>query len=102
MKIQSKRLAAAARLTAAGIGAGATPVHWAVVAGGNDHGHEIVSLPDGPGSLRQGWATARADALLRTHLGLTGLLATVRSVAEKLLLDSLVRLHRRTTAGSAA
>ena len=101
MKIPSKRLAAAARLTAAGIGAGAAPVRRAVVAGRNDHGHEIVSLPDGPGSLRQGWATARADALLRTHLGLTGLLATVTSAAGKLLLDSLVLL-RPAAAGSAA
>ena len=79
---------AAAMALCGGLGAAvAAPVQWTVASGGNDHWYEIVT--GGIPSVRKTWTDARADALSRTHLGLSGYLATVTSAAENIFLDGL-------------
>lgn len=67
------RKALAAALFAAGLvgqAAVAAPVQWTVASGGNDHYYEFVS------DLVT-WDAALAGAAARTHLGMTGYLATL-------------------------
>ena len=53
----------------------AAPVQWTVASGGNGHWYELVEVSTD-------WASARADALSRTWLGLGGYLATITSATE--------------------
>lgn len=74
---------------ALGLSAGAVqaaPVQWSVSSGGNGHYYEYVSL----GGSVNTWTEARADALSRTYLGLSGYLATVTSSAENNFLSSSI------------
>jgi hypothetical protein len=92
VKLQNKTVALCTLLAFACTGAIAAPVQWTVAAGGNDHWYEIVSIgtpAQGNPNLKKTWDAARADALSRTHLGLSGYLATVTSAAENLFIDSL-------------
>ena len=69
-------LCAAAILAAAPGAASAAILHWDETAGGNGNYYEIVNI----GSAS--WTSARAQALGRSHLGLSGYLASIASAAE--------------------
>jgi Lectin C-type domain len=69
------RSAAAAIGLATSFGVHAAPVQWTAASGGNDHWYDIIT--DG-----RTWDEAVADAVTRSHLGLTGYVATVLSQAE--------------------
>jgi hypothetical protein len=58
----------------------AAPIQWTAASGGNDNWYEYVSTGSIFNSLD--FATAKAGAAAKTHLGLNGYLATVTSAAE--------------------
>lgn len=67
-------------LSLTSLGALAAPVQWTSASGGNDHYYEYVLRPTGGGYT---WTDAAADASTRSHLGMTGYMATVTSQAEQ-------------------
>jgi hypothetical protein len=67
------------------LSATAAPVQWTVAAGGNDHWYEWVASP----SSGNTWTQARSNALARTHMGMSGYLATVTSAGENNFLGTL-------------
>ena len=54
----------------------AAVVHWDALSGGNGNYYEVVQL----GSAT--WTSARSQALSRSHLGLSGYLASITSAEE--------------------
>jgi len=65
----------------------ASPVHWAVDEGGNDHFYELVVL-----KKPIAWHEAAVDAMGRHHSGLPGHLVTVNSQSEdQFLVQTLIR-----------
>lgn len=64
----------------------AAPIQWTAAMGGNDNWYEYVPAISIFAPVRFG--TARADALARTHLGLSGYLATITSLEEQAFIES--------------
>lgn len=64
----------------------AAPVQWTAAMGGNDNWYEYVPAISIFAPVT--YATARADALARTHLGLSGYLATITSAEEQAFIES--------------
>ena len=64
----------------------AAPIQWTAAMGGNDNWYEYV--PAISIFAPVDFATARADALSRTHMGLSGYLATITSASEQTFVQS--------------
>lgn len=71
------RILAAAAALAACATAQAVPVQWTVASGGNGHWYDIIALNGFT------WDEAFADAPTRSHMGMTGYVATVTSAGEQ-------------------
>lgn len=64
----------------------AAPIQWTAAVGGNDNWYEYVPAISIFAPVPFG--AARADALSRTHLGLSGYLATITSLEEQAFIES--------------
>lgn len=67
-------------LSLASLGVLAAPVQWTTASGGNGHYYDYILSSTGAGFTWDGSAT---DAATRSHLGMTGYMATVTSQAEQ-------------------
>lgn len=78
-----KSMAAVAALVLAAQGAQAAPVQWEAAFGGNDHWYELVT--DSYATFAGAFAAANG----RSHLGMTGYLATITSAAEQAFVNTV-------------